>query len=207
MENRPTRGSLLRLLPLIFMMIDQIMLAPASQQNNQQDLEVNRTDLRLTIETSKKFTCRDPQLRSYNLGDLMQHVPSESPVRPGYIVLKRCDSHSGCCNVSGMSCTPSEVYYEYMEIEIKSVQTNRKRNRWIKVQHHRNCTCRIITTSQGDKEPVIEILWSFRGPSDFRLSIETGSRIRECGKVPALNRFFSILLVDSGNSRALIAVN
>lgn len=94
----------------------------------------------------------------------MQHLPSEKTRQPVYIVLKRCDSHSGCCRSPDLSCAPveSSIYYEEIEIEMLSLAVNTKKKvdqRWIKVKQHGECACKIVDANQIDTEPpVIDIL-------------------------------------------------
>ncbi|KAK2583691.1 hypothetical protein KPH14_009617 [Odynerus spinipes] len=106
-----------------------------------------------TIETWRKFPCREPQPRAYILPDLMQSFYQnlgKSVNFPIYIVLKRCDMHSGCCTTSNKSCTPvdSEIYYEDIEIEIYSLKTNNTRKEWIRVEQHGKCACAVTTAEE-----------------------------------------------------------
>ena len=119
------------------------------------------------VQISRNFSCKEPQLRAYNLQDLMQEViqnSAETPTHPAYIVLKRCDAHTGCCHTTEMSCSPvtSSNYFENVEIRIWNVETNETKNIWIKIEQHRKCVCEEINISdrivQENLRPQIEIL-------------------------------------------------
>ncbi|XP_032663418.1 uncharacterized protein LOC116840621 [Odontomachus brunneus] len=163
MENRPTTGMFLRFLLLILTIVNQTMLAPANHHSGNQHV-ARRIDLQSAISIRKNFTCKEPQQRAYNLRDLMQHLPSERTRQPVYIVLKRCDSYSGCCRSADLSCIPveSSIYYEDIEIEMSSLAMTTKRkadHRWIRVKQHGECICKIVDANQTDTEPpVIQIL-------------------------------------------------
>ncbi|KAG7205376.1 hypothetical protein KM043_007372 [Ampulex compressa] len=112
-----------------------------------------RINLPLAVEASRKFACKEPQQRAYNLKDLTQGMyrnPGESAVQPVYVVLKRCDGYAGCCRSPDMSCTPikSLVYYEEIQIETWNLVTNDTKRQWIKVEQHGNCTCEESTLSE-----------------------------------------------------------
>ncbi|EFN88235.1 uncharacterized protein LOC105192042 [Harpegnathos saltator] len=156
MGRRLTRGLFL----MLILTINQMMLAPASHPSDQQHSAARRIHLMTALEASRNFTCKTPQLRAYNLRDLMQHLPSESVRQPVYIVLKRCDSHSGCCLSPDLSCAPvdSSIYYEELEIEVRSLITNSRRKVWIKVEQHGKCSCKLNTSQRDNEPPSIEIL-------------------------------------------------
>lgn len=151
MKSRLMRRSLLRLLILILTMVDQMMVVLAAHHGGHQHRVSRRIHLSRAMETTKKFLCREPQSRAYNLRDLVQSMhPSESANQPVYIVLKRCDSHSGCCVSPDLSCAPvqSSIYYEEMEVEVWSLLTNSTRRAWIRVEQHGRCSCEISNASE-----------------------------------------------------------
>lgn len=148
-------------------MIDQTMAY--HQHRHHHHREPRRINLSRVIDATKRFPCEEPQLRAYNLRDLVYGLqPSESANQPVYIVLKRCDSHAGCCVSPDLSCAPvqSSIYYEEMEIEIWSLLTNSTMKIWIKVEQHGRCSCEISSTSERLRDdvlpPKIEMLWYFR---------------------------------------------
>ncbi|XP_053980852.1 uncharacterized protein LOC128877512 [Hylaeus volcanicus] len=150
MKNRSLKTSLLRLMILVPLTLDNMVLSAAVNSGGHHQQVSRRIHLPRAVNMSKKFTCGEPQSRAYNLRDLMQNVhknPSESAIQPVYIVLKRCDGHSGCCMSSDMSCSPveSSIYYEEMEIEIWSLETNSTRRQWIRVEQHGRCSCQVTT--------------------------------------------------------------
>ncbi|XP_033208819.1 uncharacterized protein LOC117167763 [Belonocnema kinseyi] len=119
------------------------------------------------VQNSRNFSCKEPQNRAYNLQDLMQEVQqnsAETPTHPAYIILKRCDAHSGCCHTTEMSCFPvtSWNYFEDVEIRIWNVETNKTRNIWIRIEQHRKCACEESNISdriaQESRKPRIKIL-------------------------------------------------
>ncbi|KAI4485330.1 hypothetical protein M0804_006835 [Polistes exclamans] len=122
---------------------------PSNNVSCQMNHLYHRTPKRMNLSQSndvvKKFSCREPQFRSYNLRDLMKdiHTNSESVNYPLYIVLNRCDVHSGCCGSTLKSCTPmeSEIYHDELEVEINSIETNISRTLWIRVEQHGKCIC------------------------------------------------------------------
>jgi len=162
MKDKSSRRSLLRLFILILIMHQTIILAThhGSHQRVSRKIHLPRA-----MEATKIFLCKDPQSRSYNVRDLVQDMQSsESPNRPVYIVLKRCDSHSGCCISPDLSCAPvqSSIYHEEMEVEVWSLLTNSTRRTWIRVEQHGRCSCEISSSSDRFKAdtqpPAIEIL-------------------------------------------------
>ncbi|XP_015171370.1 PREDICTED: uncharacterized protein LOC107063793 [Polistes dominula] len=104
-----------------------------------------RMNFSRSLEAAQNFSCREPQFRSYNLRDLMKTVHSNSEIVdfPLYIVLNRCDVHSGCCKAITKSCTPieSQIYYDEIEIDISSIETTKKKRLWIRVEQHGKCIC------------------------------------------------------------------
>lgn len=165
MKSRSMKRSLLRLLFLILTTVDQMMVVLATHHGGHHHRTPRKTHLSRTMEATKRFPCREPQLRAYNLRDLMQSMhPSESPNQPAYIVLKRCDSHSGCCVSPDLSCMPvqSWIYHEKMEVEVWSLLTNSTRRQWIKVEQHDKCGCEISNATERHKTdiqlPSIQIL-------------------------------------------------
>ncbi|XP_043260126.1 uncharacterized protein LOC122401816 [Colletes gigas] len=150
MRNRSLRTSLLRLMILVPLTLDNMVLATAANGDVHHHRVTRRIHLPRAVDTSKKFICREPQSRAYNLRDLMQNVhknSGESAIQPVYIVLKRCDGHSGCCMSPDMSCSlvESSIYYEEMEIEIWSLETNGTRRQWIRIEQHGRCACEVTT--------------------------------------------------------------
>lgn len=139
----------------LFILIVSIMCNTAkSMPSNNVSCQINhlhhrttpkRMNLSQSIEVARKFSCREPQFRSYNLRDLMKdiHTNSEIVNLPLYIVLNRCDVHSGCCGSKMKSCTPieSKIYHDELEIEINSMETNLTRRLWIRVEQHGKCIC------------------------------------------------------------------
>lgn len=163
MKGRP-RGSLLRLLILILTAVDQTMIVLTAHHGGHHRIS-RRIHLPRMMEATKKFLCREPQSRSYNLRDLMHNMqPSDSVNQPTYVVVKRCDSHSGCCLSPDLSCSPisSSIYHEDMEIEVWSLLTNSTRKIWIKIEQHDSCSCEISNIgnrSREDKQsPSVQIL-------------------------------------------------
>lgn len=169
MESKSTRESFLRLLLLILIMIDQTILVlaihhDAQHHHHHHHRETRRIHLSGVKEAIQRFPCNEPQLRAYNLRELMHSLqPSDSANQP-YIVLKRCDSHSGCCLSPDLSCAPmhSSIYREEMEIEIWSLLTNSMRRIWIRVEQHGRCSCEISNSTERLRtdilSPAIEIL-------------------------------------------------
>jgi len=162
MKSKP-RGSLLRLLILILTTLDQTMVVLTAHHGGHR--VPRRIHLPRAIEATKRFPCREPQSRAYNLIDLVHNMqPSESVNRPVYIVVKKCDSHSGCCVSPDLSCAPvqSSIYHEDMEIEVQSLLTNNTRRVWIRTEQHGRCSCEISNTSDRFREdtqpPSIQIL-------------------------------------------------
>ncbi|KOX78182.1 hypothetical protein WN51_09541 [Melipona quadrifasciata] len=139
MRNRLLRTFLLKLMILVPLVLDNMVRSAAV--NN------NRISLSDAVKASNMFVCKKPQSRAYNLKDLMQNVhqnSGESTIQPVYIIVKRCDGHSGCCTNPDMSCLPvkSAIYYEEIEIEIWSFETSNRRQ-WISVEQHGQCSCKI----------------------------------------------------------------
>lgn len=151
MEVRRIRQSLFLLSILILTVIEQMMLFVMAHHDSQHYHITRRIHLLHAVTNAKKFLCREPQMRAYNLRDLVQNLhPSESANQPVYIVLKRCDSHAGCCVSPDLSCMPvrSSIYYEEIEIEVWSLETNRTRREWIRVEQHSNCSCEISNANE-----------------------------------------------------------
>ncbi|EZA54643.1 hypothetical protein DMN91_006689 [Ooceraea biroi] len=165
MRGKSSKESLLIFFILILTTIDQAMMVLASHHNGHHHRVSRKIHLPRAMEATKRFPCRDPQSRSYNVRDLVQSMQSsESPNRPVYIVLKRCDSHSGCCTSPDLSCAPvqSSIYYEEVEVEVWSLLTNSTRRTWIRVEQHGRCSCEISNSSdrlRADiQPPATEIL-------------------------------------------------
>lgn len=148
MRIRSSRFSLLKLMIFIPLALNNMGPSAATNSDNHRWL-FGRITLSDAVKESKSFVCKEPQFRAYNLKDLMQNVhqnPGESAIQPVYIVLKRCDGHSGCCTSSDMSCLPVEsaISYQEIEIEVWSLE-NSKRRQWIRVEQHGKCSCEITT--------------------------------------------------------------
>ncbi|XP_043496279.1 uncharacterized protein LOC122520263 [Polistes fuscatus] len=115
------------------------------QMNHFHHRTPKKMNLSQSLEVMRNFSCREPQFRSYNLRDLMKNIHTNSEIvnLPLYIVLNRCDVHSGCCGSKLKSCTPieSKNYHDELEIEINSLKTNLSRRLWIKVEQHGECIC------------------------------------------------------------------
>jgi len=162
MKGKSSRKSLLRLFILILAM-HQTTIVLTTHHGSHQRVS-RKIHLSRAMENTKIFLCRDPQSRSYNVRDLVQGMQSsESPNRPVYIVLKRCDSHSGCCTSPDLSCAPvqSSIYHEEIELEVWSLLTNSTRKTWIGVEQHGKCSCEISNPSdrlKADQPPTIRIL-------------------------------------------------
>ncbi|XP_020297084.1 uncharacterized protein LOC109861720 [Pseudomyrmex gracilis] len=161
MKSGLMKKSFLGFLILILTTMDQTMMASHHSRHHRVS---RRTHLSNAMQASRQFPCSEPQTRAYHLRDLVQNLrPSESANQPAYIVLKRCDSHSGCCHSPDLSCTPvqSEIHYEEIQIEVWSLQTNSKRKMWIQVEQHGNCTCEISNSTQrlemDSQQPNIQI--------------------------------------------------
>ncbi|XP_011695257.1 PREDICTED: platelet-derived growth factor subunit A-like [Wasmannia auropunctata] len=162
MKGRP-RGSLLRLLILILTTVDQTLVVLTAHHGGHHHRVPRRIHLPRAMEATKKFLCREPQSRAYNLRDLVQN-PSESVNQPVYIVVKRCDNHSGCCVSPDLSCGPvhSLIYHEDMEVEVWSLLTNSTRRVWIRIEQHDRCSCEISNAKNRTREdtqpPSVQIL-------------------------------------------------
>ncbi|KOC65672.1 hypothetical protein WH47_10134 [Habropoda laboriosa] len=149
MRSGSLRSSLLKLMILVPLTLDNMILSAAVNGEHHHRI-IKKIHLPRAVEASRKFVCKEPQTRAYNLKDLMQDVhqnPGESAVQPVYIILKRCDAHAGCCMSPDMSCSPvlSAIYYEEVEIEIWSLETNNTRRQWIRVEQHSKCSCEVTT--------------------------------------------------------------
>ncbi|KAL0119596.1 hypothetical protein PUN28_007796 [Cardiocondyla obscurior] len=153
MKGRPSR-SLLRLLILILTM-DQTMVVFTAHHGGHHHRITKKIHLPRAMEATKKFLCREPQSRAYNLRDLVNNVQSSETVnQPVYIVVKKCDSHSGCCVSPDLSCAPvqSSIYHEDMEVEVWSLLTNSTRKVWIRIEQHGRCSCEISDVSERLRE-------------------------------------------------------
>lgn len=162
-KRQISMGSLLRFLILILAVVDQTIVVLAHHGSHHR--VSRKVHLSRAVEAIKKFPCREPQSRAYNLRDLVHSMQSsESVNQPVYVVLKRCDSHSGCCISPDLSCAPvqSSIYHEEMEVEVWSLKTNSTRKVWIKIEQHGRCSCEISSASGRFKEdtqpPSIQIL-------------------------------------------------
>ncbi|XP_024881569.1 uncharacterized protein LOC112460879 [Temnothorax curvispinosus] len=162
MKGRP-RESLLRLLILILTAVDQTMVT--AHHDGHHHRASGRIHLPRAMEATKKFLCREPQSRAYNLRDLVHNMqPSESVNRPVYIVVKKCDSHTGCCVSPDLSCAPvrSSIYHEDMEVEVWSLLTNSTKKVWIRIEQHGRCSCEISSAGErlieDTQPPNIQIL-------------------------------------------------
>ena len=125
-----------------------------------------KTNLIRAVQDSIHFNCGKPQPRAYNLRDLMQGVyknSAESPSYPVYVILNRCDVHTGCCATPDMSCSPepNSIYYDDVEIAMWSLE-NKTKNMWIRVEQHHKCVCEISNINdricQENKRPYVVIL-------------------------------------------------
>ncbi|XP_043284286.1 uncharacterized protein [Venturia canescens] len=129
---------------------------PTSSVKNESGIG-NRVNLLRSLDISRKFGCNDPQARAYNLRDLMErlelHGPGESTNQPPYMVVKRCDGHSGCCWSPDMACTliDNSTYYEDIEIEVWSLLTKKSRRQWIRVEQHGKCSCEVMNSSDRER--------------------------------------------------------
>lgn len=154
----------MRFFILILMTVDQTMVLTAAPSFPPSDKKTYFTD---AIKCSRKevFPCR-PQLRSYNLKDLVNMQDSimrnMEPRQPAYIVQRRCDSHSGCCFSKDQSCAPTQIEYEQIQIEIKYLNANVTKKTWIRIERHRSCTCVPDSSwamrNRTDLPPTIQIL-------------------------------------------------
>lgn len=147
--------SLLQVIVLILSTTDGTVLSLPMTKNIS-------TNLTQAVKKSRSFPCEKPQFRSYNLHDLMKNVyksSSETASTPVYIVLKRCDVHSGCCANSNMTCSPvkSAIYYENIEIGVLNLAT-KKTKRWIRVEQHSKCACEYNTFNDGMALPNVVLL-------------------------------------------------
>ncbi|XP_066587237.1 uncharacterized protein [Prorops nasuta] len=136
--------SFLRVMIIVLAALDDA--SSAVNEHRHPGNHFRRIHLPKGLEMSRKFACKEPQSRAYNLRDLMQRHhqnAGETANQPIYIVLKRCDLHSGCCRSPDMSCTPveSDVYFEDFEIEVWSLYNNDTRRQWIRVAQHGSCYC------------------------------------------------------------------
>lgn len=174
-----TRGNVwyLRLLIIVLTTVNDSLLVlstPASSVNRLS--EHNRISMPRAVATSRKFPCREPQPRAYHLRDLVQSMkllnPGDSANQPIYIVVKRCDGHSGCCMSSDMTCTPvgNLTYHEDVEIEVWSLRSNESRRQWISVEQHAKCSCELTNSDERAKletqKPNVMIVSD--SPSDLR---------------------------------------
>ncbi|XP_011168948.1 platelet-derived growth factor subunit A [Solenopsis invicta] len=164
MKGRP-RGSLVRFLILILTAVNQGMVVLTAHHGGHHQQVPRRIHLPRAMEATKKFLCKEPQSRAYNLRDLVHTMHSSEIVeQPMYIVVKKCDSHSGCCVSPDLSCAPvqSSIYHEDMEVEVWSLLTNSTRRVWIRIEQHGRCSCEISSVSERLREdtrlPNIKIL-------------------------------------------------
>nr|XP_031825959.1 uncharacterized protein LOC116424124 [Nomia melanderi] len=154
MRSRLLKSSLLKLMMLVPLTLDNVVQLTANvdgQHGHHHHRPARRINLPRAVNMIRSFTCVEPQSRAYNLRDLMQNVQQntgDSVMQPAYIVLKRCDVHSGCCTNPDRSCKPvvSSIYYEEVETQILSLETKGIRKQWITVEQHGNCSCEITTT-------------------------------------------------------------
>lgn len=98
------------------------------------------------VVRARKHSCGEPQQRGYHLVDLMYNEGllknGEQPNQPAYLVVRRCDSHSGCCPSIYMTCRPDPetIYFERLEIEL-SYYDGRPFRMNITVEQHASCYC------------------------------------------------------------------
>ena len=150
MKSRSFRFYLFKLMILIPLTLDNMVPSAANENYHRSGRRINLTH---AVKMSQKFVCKEPQSRAYNLRDLMWDIhqnSGESPVKPVYIVLKRCDGHSGCCTSPDMSCSPmrSAIYYDEIEIEVSSLVLGNTIPRWIRVEQHGKCFCDVTTVNE-----------------------------------------------------------
>lgn len=167
MRSGSIKKSFLGFLILILTTMDQTTMV-VSHHGRHRHRVSRKVHLSNAMQASRQFPCSEPQTRAYHLRDFVQNLhPSESANQPAYIVLKRCDSHSGCCYSPDLSCIPvqSEIHHEEIQIEVWSLQTNSKRKIWIEVEQHGKCTCEISNSTQrlevDGQQPSIKILSSW----------------------------------------------
>ncbi|XP_076247075.1 uncharacterized protein LOC143187028 [Calliopsis andreniformis] len=151
MRGRSLRISLLKLVILIYL-TSMVFSRVTNEEGRHHHHRSTRIHYSNAVSMSRKFVCKEPQPRAYHLNDLIQKIqpnPAESASQPIYIVLKRCDGHSGCCYSSDMSCSPvqSSIYYEELEILMWNLVINKTRKQWIKVEQHGECSCEFTTIS------------------------------------------------------------
>ncbi|KAK0163365.1 hypothetical protein PV327_007054 [Microctonus hyperodae] len=111
------------------------------------------------LNRSLKFKCDKPQLRAYNLVDLMIYqgysVRNERPHQPSYLVVHRCDGHAGCCNFENKICMPvkDSIYYEELEFEflvIDSQNHSTTKRKTISIEQHRKCKCSVADYTERE---------------------------------------------------------
>lgn len=163
MQGGRTKESLLRFFILILTTMDQMMVLLAAPGSSPSDRKINLSE---AIKCSFKdaFPCK-PRLRSYNLRDLVNMqdliMRNMEPEQPAYIVQQRCDSHSGCCSSKDQSCKPLQIEYEQIEIKIKNLNTNVKKNTWIRIEQHKKCICDDSSwdkRNRTDLPPIIQVI-------------------------------------------------
>lgn len=139
------------------------MVLPAATKNRYPHHQVER---KINMEQSKnisdEFICKEVQLRSYVLDDLFQRAyPNQGMYiyHPMYVVLKRCDGHSGCCNSSASRCAPVTIVYDDVEVKIGSFINDLKISGWIRVEQHRECSCKPTSRREKfEREPEVFLL-------------------------------------------------
>ncbi|XP_076396643.1 uncharacterized protein LOC105663651 [Megachile rotundata] len=159
MKSGSLKSSLLKLMILVPLTLDNIVQSAVNGENHHRS--GRKMNLTHAVKMSQKFVCKEPQSRAYNLRDLMRDVQQnsgESPVKPVYVVLKRCDGHSGCCTSPDMSCSPepSAIYYDEIEIEVSSLVHRKTIPRWIRVEQHGRCFCDVTTINDRYQQ---ELQW------------------------------------------------
>lgn len=164
LSSTRARGiSFLKMFVLLLTTLDAglvVLSNPTSSHGTSGRLPVRgKMNLSRAVEKSRKgFLCKVPQERAYNLQDLMQSLnlqnPGESANQPAYVVLKRCDVHSGCCQSPDKSCSPkpSSTYYDDVQIELWSVEAEKgMRKQWIRVEQHGECSCEVTNSSERQR--------------------------------------------------------
>ncbi|KAH0533752.1 uncharacterized protein LOC123274573 [Cotesia glomerata] len=148
----------------VIILITTILCKIQETQSNQSTTRKNRTSgssprsaLRLpAVERARKFICTEPQPRAYHLKDLMDSQgllhSQEAPNHPSYLVVRRCDEHSGCCPSPELVCMPAEgsVYFEEFDVQFRSVDTKKTSHKRISVEQHHNCSCEPANRTQRE---------------------------------------------------------
>lgn len=100
---------------------------------------------------SKNFSCKNSQPRAYQISDLMTSLnlfDTDCTYSPSYLVINRCDGHSGCCQAYDYTCMPDKknnetLFIEYWRVDPTNINDNSKiMIKKIVVEQHVSCHCK-----------------------------------------------------------------